>query len=366
MRSSHRRGFTLIELLVVIAIIAVLIGLLLPAVQKVREAAAHMSCTNNLKQMGLALHSYHDVNQAFPWGGSDDYKAGGIRYYSLPWGVYLLPYLEQQNLYQRFNVASIIGSGGNVLFNGQPPSAPGTTSPLLFNNPPNNTNSTDLLQNPAAAPLKVYRCPSSAGGGTAVYTDTWTSLGFSNQVNGVPMAGGQSWTVAISDYVGVGGTTGGMRSTYGLQAVGEKHGVLTDDLRVSIPQITDGTSNTWVVGEAGGAPNVYITGPKLLDSPPFTDANRNAGLTVSGLDWADEDNGDWWITGNDFTGLNPGNHGPCLINCTNAGGGFFSFHTGGANFLYADGHVQFVQANIAPNIALLLVMYADGLVIPPN
>jgi prepilin-type processing-associated H-X9-DG protein len=180
------------------------------------------------------------------------------------------------------------------------------------------------------------------------------------------MAGAQSWTVAVSDYVGIGGTTGGMRRTYGLGAVGEEHGVLNDDQVVSIPQMSDGTSNTWVVGEAGGAPNVYISGPRVYDSPPFTLGITNPGgpMTVSGLGRVDENNGDWWITGNDFTGLNPGNHGPCLINCTNAGGGFFAFHTGGANFLYGDGHVQFVQASIAPNIALLLVMYADGLVIP--
>src|SRR5262252_531096 len=89
-----RRGFTLIELLVVIAIIGVLIGLLLPAVQKVREAAARVQCQNNLKQMALALHSYHDVNKTFPWGRQD---------LSLPWAVFILPYLEQDNLYRQFN-----------------------------------------------------------------------------------------------------------------------------------------------------------------------------------------------------------------------------------------------------------------------
>src|SRR5690349_9537123 len=122
---SERRAFTLIELLVVIAIIAILIGLLLPAVQKIREAAARMKCTNNLKQIGLALHNYHDANNYFPPG----YVDRNTNPASTPdndlgpgwaWSSFLLPYLEQDNLYKQINFNVAMGVGANAALAQQP------------------------------------------------------------------------------------------------------------------------------------------------------------------------------------------------------------------------------------------------------
>ncbi|MDB5312900.1 MAG: hypothetical protein JWO38_7102 [Gemmataceae bacterium] len=277
-----RRGFTLIELLVVIAIIAILIGLLLPAVQKVREAAARSSCQNNLKQLGLAAHNYASANNYLP-PGMDAGGGGPI--------IYLLPYLEQQNLFTGFNLSST-----PFWWSQNRPPSTGSTSPPR---PP--------ARYGAEGEIKTLQCPSNPP--PASYNWVFMDSFYGTPGTDYPTAQGTSNThvysgnpgsviLGRSNYVGVAGDW-----RYG---AGYK-GVFTFQSKLSLVGITDGTSNTVMFGEWSGG-------------------SFDGGKTIS--TWT-------WGGGAAFTAF-----GLCNTGSKSCWYTFNSNHTNVVNFVYSDGSVR--------------------------
>jgi prepilin-type N-terminal cleavage/methylation domain-containing protein/prepilin-type processing-associated H-X9-DG protein len=282
-----RRGFTLIELLVVIAIIAVLIGLLLPAIQKVRESASRMQCTNNLKQIGIALHSYHDISHRFPPGGVGTLA----KEESWGWGAFLLPQLEQGNLYTQLGVANR------------------TLNTLL------GSSQSGLVQ----TPLKVFVCPSDSGG-PLMDGDPSSAKPGGRDFNGNAGFTGQ---VAKSNYIGV---CGFFSANSGFDyPTSTNNGVLIScggGGQVGFNDITDGTSNTFAVGER----NYYC------DQGAWVGNRNPKGAATDGADYT---------MGVISFPLNSPLNGK--NECVE---GFASNHSGGANFLFCDGSVHFITNTI--------------------
>jgi prepilin-type N-terminal cleavage/methylation domain-containing protein/prepilin-type processing-associated H-X9-DG protein len=239
MRSSlsggRRGGFTLIELLVVIAIIAVLIGLLLPAVQKVREAASRMSCQNNLKQLGLAMHNYHDAIGAFPYLRS----GGGQNRHT--WALLLLPYIEQDNTFRVYQTP-----------------LPGVNMTDGFNN---HTSTDPQIVAARTAQVKILLCPSRRG------TPSLSPVTTGSTVLGMP-----------SDYAACSGDTTNVPSTGTFEAVN------TDHMKalIRIADIDDGTSNTFMIGEKHiqkGMLNDPITDGLIYSGSENQTYHRRAGIS---------------------------------------------------------------------------------------
>jgi prepilin-type N-terminal cleavage/methylation domain-containing protein/prepilin-type processing-associated H-X9-DG protein len=318
-----RSAFTLIELLVVIAIIAILIGLLLPAVQKVREAAARATCTNNLKQIGLALHSFHGNYNKFPVGqANDDNNNWG-------WMCFILPYVEQDNLYNamvsntvspndRMWVPPNMGDGVNGPLSGL---SGNSIDQIGGSNAANGRGNTNQAITIGGIPcvnmvIKSFICPS----------DT-----LPNQKNGNQFA--------KTNYVGsLGSTTSWGGNPYGCSNLNgsRQNGVLlhanNNDSTwcSSIQSISDGTSNTIAVGEATTSTNVTPTNTNTGQFPVWAGGNNGGcnGITTIGSCLRVVDG-----TTYPLGGL--------------ADASFASKHTGGGNFAFADGSVKFINVNIS-------------------
>ncbi len=322
-----RAAFTLVELLVVIAIIGILIALLLPAVQAAREAARRAQCSNNLKQIGLGLHNYHDSYKTFPfaWMLHAPDPANLFNGLNLQcWGTRILPYVEQGPLKQRYDDRFPALDQFAAL-------------------PPVQEN-----LNVIRTVVPVFLCPSTPGSGPERIYDSDLNPDY-------PL----TWTAAPSDYCASTGVRGDFaRLAYAnfpggsggqREGVMQFNGIDVDNLRLEedlsdIASVKDGTSNTMMVGERVGGGQVYLAGGKPAPAGMPWDIYR----LTNGGGWGDFLNGEHWYSGSLHDGTPGPDGGPCAINCNNVRSqGFYSFHPGGAQFLLADGSVRFVSETVA-------------------
>lgn len=286
----RRPGFTLIELLIVVAIVVVLIGLTFPAVHQVRAAAFRSQCENNLKQIGLAFHQYDAVVGHLPPAGFSDPAPIGPA-----WSAFLLPYLEQQPLFDR----------------------------MRFDLPACDPTNVPLLE----TPIKVFQCPSapqdrSADFATAVIHGT---------IPGIQLA--------ITDYSPVWGPSPVLASYLPPGTPVGRTGAMVPDQCSRFSDIADGTSNTLLVVEMAGRPQRWQNGI-LLPYPPFE---------AFGAGWGD------WLNSAGFLGQDKGG-AICVVNCDNQAS-VYSFHTSGANVLAADGSVHFLSS--ATDLATLAALVSS-------
>ena len=311
LRNKRLGGFTLIELLVVIAIIAVLIALLLPAVQQAREAARRSQCKNNLKQIGLAIHNYHDTMNVFPLA-----TAGAVT--KPNWRVFLLPYLDQAPLYNRLDLISGDFAGSGTAFSG------------------NNTVLTGLT-------VTVYNCPSSPlDPNNAVSNNTATKRAQTHRYIGISGATPDPAVPARTDQCGAG--------SYG--SIYCRNGIVVPNLAVRIRDVTDGTSNTMVVGEQSGTVN-------------NVDLSNNYYSGWSGAGPAVPPGDTHWGAGNTSIRYRP-NHQTASAGADTVYTGntiLNSYHVGGIQVLMADGAVRFISDNLDFNTLSRLAVKDDGQVV---
>jgi prepilin-type N-terminal cleavage/methylation domain-containing protein/prepilin-type processing-associated H-X9-DG protein len=320
LHGSRRSGFTLVELLVVIAIIAVLIGLLLPAVQKAREAASRIKCANNLKQQALALHQYNDVNGGFP--PAEDNRFG--KYWHWSWMARILPYIEYDNLWKEADAWASNTSIPVVWWFPPPNGTPGYAHWSPWGGWEFGLSAPG--QNPALTQvIPLYLCPSAP------------------ENNEIRLMLGQDIvvTMAVTDYLGSNGLN------YKTQ-----DGVFTSNLSIPLLYITDGTSQTLLIGERGQGKTPYYggwfagCGQADFTLPPGDEQRGSADIVLGSRELNSQQSGMPQIDS-----CPPGPYHftpPRLIRDANGvvreecdQFHFWSYHTGGANFAFCDGSVHF-------------------------
>lgn len=320
---TNRRGFTLIELLVVIAIIAILIALLLPAVQKVREAAGRSTCQNNIKQLALACHAFENANSRLP-----------ILYSSADsWMIQILPYVEQNTLQGKY--------------------MPYSASPAIDWKSP--VNAAVVSQR-----IPVVECPVSPAPHTTPIT----------------ASDGSAQEYGRSDYfASTGANTAPYTNAFGLSsAPGDLSGPFGPQISAStgkgkrLRETTDGTSSTILLAEGSGRPWVYVAGGKPLyqaSDPNYVDTTEGGFLPAmptadrnGGIVWASVVHGAWAHNNtynvNTFNSSGTTMPGLCAVNCSNFRG-VYSFHSGGANVAFADGSVRMLSTSLSNKGLMALV-----------
>ena len=308
---SHSRGFTLIELLVVIAIIGILVALLLPAVQFARESARRTQCLNNMRQLGLAFHHFHDVNRKLPLAFTDA-TAGGQN----NWAPFVLPYLEQQNVIQGYDLAIDWWREPNrTIAQRRLPILQCTSTPNPFR----------IQDKPEASP------PNKTG----AVGDYFTPAGVHLDIN-LSLPTNSQFDVA-QDRTGV---------ICWYSATNQSN---------SLAAVTDGTSNTIMVGECAGREDVYRKRNK------FGVNYLGPKIRARGGAWATTDNAyeigqrkPWDASFGTIPGF------PAINNSNEWGHCFYSFHPQGANFLLADGSVRFLGESTNLRTLADLVTRAGG------
>ena len=281
LQTKKQRAFTLIELLVVIAIIAILVSLLLPAVQQAREAARRTQCKNNLKQIGLAFHNYHDTSRTFPPGqqfwGTDGNSVTTTRGAGWGWSAMVAPFIDAGNVFNAFDFS------------------------LRMSDPVN----LEAVQTKNSN----FQCPSNPQDGVHVITGAFA----------IDDPGLQ-----IVNYVGNGGSFASSFNQHN-QPAARNTGVLMRDSKVRIRDITDGTSNTILIGET--VVYNFLWDPNLYGRPSGTHGNSDSGLALMRIG---------------LRAMNP----PDSANNTVKRESTASFHVGGSQVALCDGSVRFISENI--------------------